>query len=160
MAEGDVASRAVKIKAKDVDAIASRSDVAYMSLDREVKLLGHVSLTTGADAAKAIGGTTKYDGTGIGIAVFDSGIDPNHISLNDATNATRIVKSVDFTGENRTDDPYGHGTHVAALAAGNSMVSQGAYLGESHPTLKSLTCACSTRRAKERFPACSLRLTG
>src|SRR3712207_8536297 len=31
-----------------------------------------------------------------------------------------VLTSVDFTGENRVDDPYGHGTYVAAAAAGNA----------------------------------------
>src|SRR6185436_12089237 len=33
---------------------------------------------------------------------------------------SRILASVDLTGENRTDDPYGHGTFVAAAAAGGA----------------------------------------
>lgn len=69
------AFRAVRMKAKDVDAIAARSDVAYISLDSELESFGHVSLTTGADAARALGGGANgYTGSGVGIAIFDSGL--------------------------------------------------------------------------------------
>ena len=68
--------------------------------------------------------TGALDGSGIGIAIIDSGIYPSHVAFLEAgTTRSRIVKSVDFTGENRTDDPYGHGTHVASAAAGNGLVS-------------------------------------
>ncbi|MET0647192.1 MAG: S8 family serine peptidase [Pyrinomonadaceae bacterium] len=71
-----------------------------------------------------------YDGTGIGIAVLDSGLDPNHtVFTSESGSASRVALSRDFTGENRTDDPYGHGTHVASVAAGNGQVSNGAYRG-------------------------------
>ena len=42
----------------------------------------------------------------------------NHAQF--STNLSRVLASVDFTGENRTDDPYGHGTFVAAAAAGGT----------------------------------------
>jgi len=123
--------RTVSLPASAVAALAARADVDYVALDREVKLLGHVSLTTGADAARVMANSNPaYDGTGIGIAVLDSGIDPNHTALTqESGGATRIAYSKDFTGENRTDDPYGHGTHVASIAAGNGQVSNGAYRG-------------------------------
>jgi len=123
--------RAVSLPASAVNALASRSDVEYLALDREVKQLGHVTLTTGADAARVMANySPTYDGAGVGIAVLDSGIDPNHTSMTqESGSASRIVASRDFTGEIRNDDPYGHGTHVASIAAGNGQVSNGAYRG-------------------------------
>src|SRR5829696_934911 len=74
--------RAASLPASAVEAFAARSDVAYVALDREVKLLGHVSLTSGADAARVMGNyNPTYDGTGVGIAVLDSGLDPNHTAF-------------------------------------------------------------------------------
>src|SRR5205085_699284 len=58
--------------------------------------------------------------------LLSTGIDSTHKSF--ATNG-KIKFSKDFTGENRTDDPWGHGTHVAAIAAGNGAPTSGAYEG-------------------------------
>src|SRR5689334_20643855 len=74
--------RTVSLPPSAVNALAARTDVEYIALDREVKLLGHISLTSGADAARVMGNyAPTYDGTGVGIAVLDSGIDPNHVSM-------------------------------------------------------------------------------
>ena len=123
--------RAVSLPSGAVEALAARSDVDYVALDREVKLLGHVSLTSGADAARVMGNYNPiYDGTGVGIAVLDSGLDPNHtVFTSESGSASRVAYSRDFTGENRTDEPYGHGSHVASVAVGNGQVSNGAYRG-------------------------------
>src|SRR5262249_9913628 len=86
--------------------------------------------TTGTDQISNPGpSSTKFDGTGIGIAIVDSGIDTDHRSFLNRNNFVRVVYSEDFTGEGRTDDPYGHGTHVASLAAGNGRISSGEYVG-------------------------------
>ena len=94
--------------------------------------MGHVTRTTGADQVRSNNNgnnNSNLDGTGIGIAILDSGIDTDHHSFLNRSNNVRVVYSEDFTNEGRTDDPYGHGTHVASLAAGNGRISNGQYLG-------------------------------
>src|ERR1700741_362149 len=112
--------------------LANRSDVAYVSLNREVRPMGLLSRTTGADQIRHGSEETSpgsVDGTGIGIAILDSGIDVDHASFLNKSNGVRVVYNEDFTGEGRTDDPYGHGTHVASLAAGNGRISHREYAG-------------------------------
>ncbi|HLL99896.1 MAG TPA: S8 family serine peptidase, partial [Pyrinomonadaceae bacterium] len=130
-------SMVVELPAGVVDELASFSEVSFVSLDSKTEAFGHISATTGTDAVRAqttstlLGGTTTtyLDGSGIGIAVIDSGIDAAHTSFLDKSNNVRVVVNRDFTGEGRTDDPYGHGTHVAATAAGNGRISNAAYIG-------------------------------
>jgi subtilisin family serine protease len=112
-------ARAVELPASAVEALAARPDVSSVSLDRPNIAFGHVTATTGADLIRASNGinSKRLDGSGISIAIVDSGIDPRHVSFLDRNNNQRVVFSRDFTGEGRTDDPYGHGTHVASIAA-------------------------------------------
>src|SRR5207249_3754172 len=53
----------------------------------------------------------------------------NHVAFLDRSNNRRVLFSRDFTGEGRIDDPYGHGTHVASIAAGNARISNAQYTG-------------------------------
>jgi serine protease AprX len=124
-------ARVVELPARLVERLSEQKGVRFLSLDRETAGFGHVTRTTGADDVRETAGTnvTGLDGTGIGIAVLDSGIDTGHTAFLDRNNGLRIVYSKDFTGEGRTDDPFGHGTHVASIAAGNGRISRGEYLG-------------------------------
>jgi subtilisin family serine protease len=129
--------RTIDVSLNDVETLAARWDIKYVSPDRELGSFGHIETTTGTSAIRVqtdvspLGTTTStvYDGTGIGIAIVDSGIDAQHTSLKDKFGVSRVIASRDFTGENRTDDPFGHGTHVASIAAGNDQISSGAYTG-------------------------------
>ncbi len=106
-----------------VNELAAFPEVVYLSSNEKVSASGHVTETTGASAGQAAAvasGRGTIDGSGIRIAILDSGIDINHAQFSSAGGGSRVLASVDFTGENRTDDPYGHGTFVAAAAAGGA----------------------------------------
>ena len=120
---------AVELPLDVIEELATLTEVSYISSDREVVSLGgHLSTTTGADAVRlqmtASGTAYTLDGKGIGIAFLDSGIYSAHKSF-----TGRYAGGKDYTGENRTDDPYGHGTHVMGIAAGGTDVLKGRYAG-------------------------------
>ncbi|HEX2271641.1 MAG TPA: S8 family peptidase, partial [Pyrinomonadaceae bacterium] len=112
-----------------IETLAADPNVTYVSLDVPVRASGHVTTTTGTQQVRVrkglLGLPDNLDGSGITIAVLDSGIDTKHKSFP----AGKIRLSKDFTGENRVDDPWGHGTHVAAIAAGDGAATGGAYEG-------------------------------
>jgi subtilisin family serine protease len=124
-------SFALELPLNVVNVLSQFSEVAFISIDSEVMTLGgHVAHTSGADNVRTMSADGALDGNGIGIAIVDSGIYNAHTSFTDTlTGQSRVVVNQDFTGEGRTDDPYGHGTHVAAAAAGNGIVSRGEYIG-------------------------------
>ncbi|MGS2616387.1 S8 family serine peptidase [Micromonospora sp. LZ34] len=75
----------------------------------------------GAPTAWAAG----FDGTGVKVAVLDSGIDDSHPDL-----AGKVVGRRNFVPEIETGvDLNGHGTHVSSTIAGSGAASDGKYKG-------------------------------
>src|SRR5258707_7870078 len=98
--------------------IRKDSNVKYISLDRSLQgAMNNAVPAVGADIAHSLG----YDGTGVGVAVIDSGVNPVwDLTQTGASKVSRIVYSQNFDpSANTTSDLYGHGTHVAGIIAGN-----------------------------------------
>lgn len=87
--------------------------VRKASLDKSVPQIG-------APTAWAAG----YDGKGVKIAVLDTGIDATHPDLKD-----QVIATKNFSTSADATDKFGHGTHVASIAAGTGAKSGGKYKG-------------------------------
>jgi serine protease AprX len=108
--------------------LAANPLVERISLDRDVVgTAERTGLTVGAASVREQLG---YDGSGVGVAIIDSGITSWHDDLTDAGVGQRVVRFVDVrSGEGAPYDEYGHGTHVAGIIAGNGFDSDGARTG-------------------------------
>ena len=145
------------LPANKVAKVAERADVKFVAPNRPThRTASSVEAITGATTAGVRTNSTKttyagFDGTGIGIAIVDSGVMRNHEAFNNAAGTTRVVKSVQTLTTTLADwtngydnhrslqpgtaalasyeaaidnsaslmqDGYGHGTHVASVAAG------------------------------------------
>jgi serine protease AprX len=108
--------------------LAASPFVERISLDRDIAgAMERTRITVGATAAREEFG---YDGSGVGIAIIDSGITAWHDDLSEDGTGQRVARFVDFVdGETTAHDDFGHGTHVAGIIAGNGMDSDGARSG-------------------------------
>lgn len=139
---------AAEVPASAVPILANAQGVRWVSLDAPMvksggpdgtintaNLLNVYNRAIGADRVWAQG----YQGSGIGVAVVDSGVDEFSSDL-----GSRVVGSVWVNTRQRTmmggvwtdvmilngrTDGYGHGTHVAGVIGGNGASANGAYMG-------------------------------
>jgi len=122
---GVVKAGAYSLPGSAIANLAADPDVAYITPDRPVFMHGTVSQTLDyyeATLNTPYGWQLGLDGTGIGVAVIDSGI----TEMPDLQTArqNRVVYNQNFVGWD-ANDHYGHGTHVAGILAGDGSASHG-----------------------------------
>jgi serine protease AprX len=131
---------AVQITAAQARALAANADVHAVSLNTTVTPQslpagGHLPMMPGSQRVASDQLQTTYNqtlgvtplwkfgvtGTGVGVAVIDTGIDGSlpDFSSADGSHSRVIVSAVDNPKATSATDGYGHGTDVAGIIAGN-----------------------------------------
>ncbi|TDC75935.1 hypothetical protein E1283_11055 [Streptomyces hainanensis] len=105
----------------DTQRLAAEPRIESIALDGHVQATLDTSVPQiGAPEAWEAG----FNGEGITIAVLDTGISDDHEDV-----TPRVIAEQNFSDASDTDDHFGHGTHVASIAAGTGAHSGGTYTG-------------------------------
>ncbi|MEU4240778.1 S8 family serine peptidase [Actinoplanes sp. NPDC026619] len=120
-AQADRTSLWSSLTSGPANARSLKPGVQRVWLDGQRKIsLDHSVPQIGAPTAWQAG----FDGTGVTVAILDTGIDATHPDL-----AGKIAGVENFTTMPTADDEVGHGTHVASIIAGSGAASNGRYQG-------------------------------
>jgi serine protease AprX len=133
-----VPAAVVRGSAEALGAVARVPGVVRVDLDRP--LATYLDRTVAQIGAASVRDDLGIDGTGVTVAVVDSGIDATHPDL---AFGTKVVQNVKVLGEEHlapgvsltvegvadTDTTSGHGTHVGGIVAGDGTASAGRYRG-------------------------------
>jgi len=106
----------LRVNAGQLDALQRDPDVDHLSGDLPLRpSMAITNAAIGADQVRAgSAGAPGPTGRGVTVALIDSGISERHSALR-----RRVIATMDFTGGDGVDR-YGHGTHVAAIIAGQA----------------------------------------
>jgi serine protease AprX len=115
----------MRVPASMLAELAADPNVTYITPDRTQKMAANPVTEEYATAVEADVAASQYafNGTGVGVAVIDSGI-AAHPDLNNANGVSRVVYNQSFVaGDSTTSDEFGHGTHVSGLIGGSGASS-------------------------------------
>lgn len=132
LSSGNMNFLAARLNYTAIFDLAETSEITYIWLDRDFQMCQDQSISIIKDPAEWTQIETSYnrtiDGSGITIAILDTGIDATHPDFYFPNGTSKITAAVSFTGETPIDS-NGHGTDVASIAAGTGAASQGQYTG-------------------------------
>ncbi|HEY3109262.1 MAG TPA: S8 family peptidase [Chloroflexota bacterium] len=129
----------VTLSSRAIAKLSRDKRIKAISLDHEVQLAqlstvplvntatnlpgGLLSMQTATANAPQVWSTYGLDGSGVTVAVIDSGVAPS-------ADLSNLAFGVDLsTGTTAPADRGGHGSHVAGIVAGNGTLSAGVYKG-------------------------------
>ena len=137
------AAVALDVTPAQLQQLARDSSIAHLSGDAPVaadmyitnRITAATEVWQGESGLLGLFGTSGYNGSGIGVAVVDSGI-ATHTALGD-----RVVKRVNMVSwePDVPGDAFGHGTHIAGAVAGSTTAGARvapSYGGGSAPYVK------------------------
>jgi serine protease AprX len=113
-----IGSAGLRLPTRNLKALAALPFVERLSADTTVKKSDE--FITEHSNAKAVWNDFGYAGWGVNVAVLDSGIKDNHPDM-----AGGVIANANFNANGNTEDPCGHGTHVAGIIAGFGCASSG-----------------------------------
>ncbi len=99
-----------KVPNSKIESLVSGTSVTKAWPEREVQVMDENS---SAQINSQQAWSAGYNGSGVKVAVLDTGIDSSHEMLKG-----KVILEKDFTGDS-PEDVFGHGTHVAGIIAGN-----------------------------------------
>lgn len=110
-----------KHKAKHIYRLMQQRFVSKnIKIAPQIKLLSSTNMNWGIDLLHVPNAWATTKGSGIKVAVLDTGIDVSHIDLRD-----NIGEVVDFTFERDPRDYNGHGSHVAGIIGACNKLGSG-----------------------------------
>ena len=123
---------AARLNYSTIFELAKNPMVSHIWLDRKFHVCLDQSVRIIKDPLKwaslELSFNRRINGSGVKIAILDTGIDSTHPDFYFPNGTSKIVANCSFTGEPITDG-YGHGTHCASIAAGTGAASAGQYVG-------------------------------
>ena len=121
-------SHVIEVPTVSLEGLANSPLIDRVSFDRAVS--GTMERTSATIGAAAVRRDLGFDGSGVGVAIVDSGITPWHDDLAAPGGGQRVVRFVDIRNNRPSPyDDYGHGTHVAGIIGGDGFDSDGARTG-------------------------------
>jgi serine protease AprX len=112
----------MRLPSKAIQALQADPSVLYVTPNRSLGgALDITDQTVNATLAWPLG----LDGTGVGVAVIDSGITVKNDLMSANKLNSRVVYSQSFVSTEGPTDLYGHGTHVAGIIGANGANSTG-----------------------------------
>ena len=119
-------------------ALTDEASIQYLEANQRIALVAETApwATRARVAQQAASGGPYFDGSGnvldgsgVGVAVIDSGVNALHPDFEGQMAANYEVTGGNIVESPNSDAVGGHGTHVAGIVAGNGAMSEGTFRG-------------------------------